>query len=84
MPIRAINLENSIPPKIALIDYGSGNIRSVAKALERSGARVEIASRDEGAKMAKAYTPEDLAFRTFAITMAGIGLFIGVVIVFIL
>jgi glutamine amidotransferase len=37
-------LENPIPPKIALIDYGSGNIRSVAKALERSGARVEIAS----------------------------------------
>jgi glutamine amidotransferase len=43
-PVRAINLENSIPPKIALIDYGFGNIRSVAKALERSGARVEIAS----------------------------------------
>jgi glutamine amidotransferase len=38
------SLENPIPPKIALIDYGSGNIRSVAKALERSGARVEIAS----------------------------------------
>ena len=34
--------------------------------------------------MAKAYTPEDLVFRTFAITMAGIGLFIGVVVVFIL
>jgi hypothetical protein len=34
--------------------------------------------------MAKAYSAEDLAFRIFAITMAGIGLFIGVVVVFIL
>ena len=34
--------------------------------------------------MAKAYSSEDLAFRIFAITMAGIGLFIGVVVVFIL
>jgi hypothetical protein len=34
--------------------------------------------------MGKAYTPEDLAFRSFVITMAGIGLFIGVVVIFIL
>jgi hypothetical protein len=34
--------------------------------------------------MGKAYTPEDLAFRSFAISMAGIGLFIGVVVIFIL
>jgi len=34
--------------------------------------------------MAKAYTPEDLIFRTFAITMTGIGLFIAVVFIFIL
>jgi hypothetical protein len=34
--------------------------------------------------MAKAYSAEDLAFRIFAIAMAGIGLFIGVVVVFIL
>ena len=34
--------------------------------------------------MAKAYTPEDLVFRIFAITMAAVGLFIAVVVVFIL
>lgn len=34
--------------------------------------------------MAKSYSAEDLAFRIFAISMAGIGLFIGVVVVFIL
>ncbi len=34
--------------------------------------------------MAKGYDAEDLAFRIFAISMAGIGLFIGVVVVFIL
>ena len=34
--------------------------------------------------MAKSYTPEDLAFRTFSITLAGIGLFIGGVIIFVL
>jgi hypothetical protein len=34
--------------------------------------------------MAKEYAPEDLAFRTFAITMAGVGAFIAVVFLFIL
>jgi hypothetical protein len=34
--------------------------------------------------MAKSYSPEDLAFRTFGITMAGIALFIGAVIIFVL
>jgi hypothetical protein len=34
--------------------------------------------------MAKSYTPEDLTFRTFGISMAGIALFIGVVFIFIL
>jgi hypothetical protein len=34
--------------------------------------------------MAKSYTPEDLTFRTFGIAMAGIALFIGVVVIFIL
>jgi glutamine amidotransferase len=31
-------------PRIALVDYGSGNLRSVAKALERSGLAPEITS----------------------------------------
>ena len=34
--------------------------------------------------MAKSYSPEDLAFRTFGITMAGIGLFIAAVFIFVL
>ena len=34
--------------------------------------------------MAKSYSPEDLTFRAFAITMAGVALFIGVVFIFIL
>lgn len=34
--------------------------------------------------MAKAYEPEDLALRAFAVSMAGIGLFIAVVFIFIL
>lgn len=30
------------PARIALVDYGSGNLRSVAKALERSGLHVDV------------------------------------------
>lgn len=30
------------PPSIAIVDYGAGNIRSVAKALERSGLRPDV------------------------------------------
>jgi glutamine amidotransferase len=29
-------------PRVALVDYGSGNLRSVAKALERSGLAVDV------------------------------------------
>ena len=34
--------------------------------------------------MAKTYEPDDLAWRTFVITMAGVGAFIAVVFIFIL
>lgn len=34
--------------------------------------------------MAKSYTPEDLAFRSFGISMAGIAAFIAIVVIFIL
>jgi glutamine amidotransferase len=30
------------PPEIAVVDYGAGNLRSVAKALERSGLKVAV------------------------------------------
>ena len=29
-------------PRVAVVDYGAGNLRSVAKALERSGLEVEV------------------------------------------
>jgi glutamine amidotransferase len=29
-------------PRVAIVDYGAGNLRSVSKALERSGLRVEV------------------------------------------
>jgi glutamine amidotransferase len=34
----------TVAPRIALVDYGAGNLRSVAKALERSGLRPEVTS----------------------------------------
>jgi glutamine amidotransferase len=37
----------SKPPRIALVDYGAGNLRSVAKALERSKLEVDITDRPE-------------------------------------
>lgn len=30
------------PPLVAIVDYGAGNLRSVQKALERSGARADV------------------------------------------
>lgn len=39
---------------IALLDYGSGNIRSVEKALRKVGADVRLTSRPEGMKEARA------------------------------
>ena len=30
------------PPRVAVVDYGAGNLRSVTKALERSGLRAEV------------------------------------------
>ena len=37
---------------IALIDYGSGNLRSVSKALEHEGAQVTLVDRPEGLRQA--------------------------------
>src|SRR4051794_29010061 len=39
---------------IALLDYGSGNLRSVEKALRKVGADVRLTSRSEGMKQARA------------------------------
>lgn len=39
---------------IAIVDYGMGNLRSVSKALERVGAKVEVTSDSKKIKKAKA------------------------------
>ncbi|WCJ59353.1 imidazole glycerol phosphate synthase subunit HisH [Fontisphaera persica] len=39
---------------IALLDYGSGNLRSVEKALQKVGAEVRLVTRPEGMKEARA------------------------------
>jgi glutamine amidotransferase len=44
----------SAPPEIALVDYGAGNLRSVAKALERSGLKVAVTSDPEALPRASA------------------------------
>ncbi len=36
-------------PRIVVLDYGSGNLRSAQRALERVGARVEVTSDDQAA-----------------------------------
>ncbi|MBW2268776.1 MAG: imidazole glycerol phosphate synthase subunit HisH [Deltaproteobacteria bacterium] len=42
------------PPSVAVVDYGAGNLRSVTKALERSGARAEVVADPEGLRAADA------------------------------
>lgn len=44
----------SAPLQIALLDYGAGNLRSVAKALERSGLTVDVTSDPAGVRRADA------------------------------
>ncbi len=39
-------------PAVLVVDTGSGNLRSVARALERAGARVELSSRPERVRAA--------------------------------
>jgi len=39
-------------PRVAVVDYGAGNLRSVSKALERSGFAVEVTRAPEGVRAA--------------------------------
>ena len=50
-------------PRIAVVDYGYGNLRSVAKALERCALRVEVTG-----------DPDDLA-QADAVVLPGVGAF---------
>jgi len=57
--IRRVRIENgALSPYsarvIALLDYGSGNLRSVEKALRQVGADVRVTTRPEGMKHARA------------------------------
>ena len=58
------------PPKVAVLDYGSGNLRSVAKALERSGAKVEVTGEPAAAQAADALVLPGAG--AFADAMAGL------------
>jgi glutamine amidotransferase len=42
------------PPRIAVVDYGAGNLRSVAKALVRSGLAAEVTADPESVRAAQA------------------------------
>ena len=65
----------SAPPEIALVDYGAGNLRSVAKALERSGLKVAVTSDPEALPRASAVVlPGVGAFRDAAGKLAANGL----------
>lgn len=44
----------TLPPVIALLDYGSGNLRSVEKALRRVGGDVQVLTRPEAMREARA------------------------------
>jgi imidazole glycerol-phosphate synthase subunit HisH len=50
-------------PRVALVDYGAGNLRSVAKALERSGLAVEVSA------------DADAVVRADAVVLPGVGAF---------
>jgi len=41
-------------PRIAILDYGAGNLRSVAKAVERSGAQADVCSDASALRLADA------------------------------
>jgi len=45
---------NRAAPRVAVVDYGAGNLRSVSKALERSGLRAEVCGDPAGLAAADA------------------------------
>jgi len=57
-------------PRVALLDYGSGNLRSAQRALEKVGARVELTSEPRTATEAQALVVPGVG--AFAACMAGL------------
>jgi len=65
----------SSSPQVALVDYGAGNLRSVAKALERSGLVVDVTSEPSALRRADAVVlPGVGAFRDARASLAAKGL----------
>ena len=65
----------SSSPRVALVDYGAGNLRSVAKALERSGLVVDVTSDPSALRRADAVVlPGVGAFRDARESLAAKGL----------
>ena len=63
------------PPRVAVVDYGMGNLASVAKALERSGADVRVTASVAGLRAAAAVVlPGVGAFRDAAARLEQAGL----------
>jgi glutamine amidotransferase len=62
-------------PRIAVLDYGAGNLRSVAKAIERSGGQADVCSDASGLRLADAVVlPGVGAFADAARSLAAKGL----------
>lgn len=62
---------NSPAPRVTILDYGSGNLRSAQRALERVGAQVDLTSDPGAATQAQALVVPGVG--AFAACMAGLG-----------
>ena len=60
----------STPPRIAVVDYGAGNLKSVAKALLRSGLAPEVTADPAAVRAAQAVVLPGVG--AFADTMANL------------
>ncbi len=61
---------SAAPPKVVVLDYGSGNLRSVVRAIERAGADVELTSDGDAAIAADGLVVPGVG--AFAECMAGL------------
>ena len=65
----------SAPPRIAVVDFGAGNLRSVAKALERSGLNPEVTADPVSVRRADGVVlPGVGAFADAVASLSGAGL----------
>jgi len=65
---------STVSPSVVVLDYGSGNVHSAAKALELAGARVELtADRDRALNADGLFVPGVGAFSAVADALARVG-----------